>query len=85
MILNAILSAIDKTLGWALDKIPNINIDLTEFIDKFSALVDMTKALNYILPIEEALIFVGILLGIRFALLLFWASMRVVNLIRGAG
>lgn len=85
MILNSILSAINNMLGWVLDKIPNINVNLTEFISKFNYLIELTKSLNYILPIKEALIFVGVLLGIRFALLVFWAATRVINLLRGAG
>lgn len=85
IIFNSILSAIDNILGWVLNKIPNININLAEFIDRFTYLVDMTKSFNYILPIKEALAYVAILLGIRFAMLLFWASMRVINLLRGAG
>lgn len=85
MIFNSILSAVNSTLAWIIDKLPNININLSEFISKFNYLIDLTKALNYILPIKEALVFVGILLGIRFALLVFWAATRVINLLRGAG
>jgi len=85
LIFNSILSAVNSTLAWIIDKLPNININLSEFISKFNYLIDLTKALNYILPIKEALVFVGILLGIRFALLVFWAATRVINLLRGAG
>lgn len=85
MLLNAILTSIDNMLGWILDKIPNVNVSLTEFIISFNQLVEGTKAMNYILPIKEALVFTGILLGVKFALMIFWATTRVLNLLRGAG
>lgn len=85
MIVDSILSAVDGVLGWILENIPFINIDLSKFIECFSWLCDLTKSLNYILPIKEALIFVSILLSVRLAMLIFWLSSRLVNLVRGAG
>lgn len=85
MILDLILSNITDILGWVFNKLPNVNVDMVQFIEKLTYLVDLSKSLNYILPLQEALTFASILLSIRIALLMFWASMRVINLLRGSG
>ena len=85
MIIDGILSFVAKVLGWVVDIIPGIDIDTADFADKFQAVIDMSKALDTILPLKEAIVFGVIALGIKFALMLFWAAMRLVNLVRGAG
>ncbi|MCT4543527.1 MAG: hypothetical protein N4A63_08295 [Vallitalea sp.] len=85
MILESILSAISKMLNWIVGKIPRVDLSDVDFAGSLTYLVDLGKKLNFIFPIKESLIFFGILISIKFALILFWASMRVINLIRGAG
>jgi len=85
MIIDGILTIVGNILGWVLNIIPNINLDTTDFGIKFQQIVDQAKALDTILPLKEAIIFGGVALGIKLALMLFWAAMRLINLIRGAG
>lgn len=85
MVLDLIINAVDSALGWIISILPDLNINLTAFTEKFQWLIDLTKSINFILPIKEAMFFLGVLLGIKFAMLVFWAAMRVVNLLRGSG
>lgn len=85
MILESILSAVGNMLNWIVGKIPKVDLSGVDFAESLTYLVDLGKKLNFLLPIKEALIFLGILISIKLALILFWATMRVVNLIRGAG
>lgn len=85
MLFDAIVNGVNKVLGWVLNLIPDVNIDLSAFTEKFTWLIDKTKAMNAILPLKEALIFCGILLTIKFAILMFWLAQRAINLLRGAG
>lgn len=85
MILNSILNSVSKVLGWVINKIPDVNIDISGFSESLSFLLDKTESINKLLPIKEAMILVGIGLSIKLAMLVFWGAMRVINLLRGAG
>ena len=85
MVYEKIVQLMTSLLGWVVKIIPGINLDMGEFGTHLKYLIDQGKALNAILPIQEAIMFGGIALGIKLALMTFWAAMRVINLIRGAG
>ncbi|WP_113676211.1 hypothetical protein [Vallitalea guaymasensis] len=85
MILDSILNAVGNMLNWIVGKIPKVDLSDVDFAGSLTYLVELGKKLNFIFPVKEALIFFGILITIKLALLLFWAAMRVINLIRGAG
>lgn len=85
MVYQSIVNLVDSVLGWILNKIPDINLDLGGFSDSIAFLVEKGQALNSIFPIKEALIFLGIAISIKLAMLIFWGAMRAINLIRGAG
>lgn len=85
MIIESILKTIGKMLNWIVGKIPNVNLKGVDFASSLTFIVDMAKKINFLFPVKEALVFFGILISIKFAMLLFWATMRVINLIRGAG
>lgn len=85
MVFEKIVQLVTSVLGWAVKAIPNFNLDLGQFGEQLQFLVDKGKALNAILPIQEAIVFGGIALGIKLALMAFWAAMRLINLLRGAG
>lgn len=85
MIIESILRTIGNMLNWVVGKIPKVDLSGVDFAGSLTYLVDLGKKLNFLLPVKEALIFFGILISIKLALLLFWATMRVINLIRGAG
>lgn len=85
MIIDGILSIIGNILGWVVNVLPGINIDTEQFTQKFQDLINMSKALDTILPLKEAILFGVVALGIKLVLMLFWAAMRLINLIRGSG
>jgi hypothetical protein len=85
MIFDGMISLIAKLLAWAGKLIPSINIDTGQFGEKFTELINLVKGMDVILPIKEALIFASVALGIKLAIMIFWALMRMINLIRGAG
>lgn len=85
MIGEAIIGGIVKVLDWILMTVPGINFDMGGFGDALNLLIEGSKSMNVLLPIKESLVFLIILLGIKMALLAFWAATRIINLIRGAG
>jgi hypothetical protein len=85
MVFEKIVQLVTSVLGWVAKVIPGVNLNLGDFGQQLQFLVEKGKAFNAILPIQEAIVFAGIALGIKLALMTFWAAMRVVNLIRGAG
>jgi len=85
MIIDGLLGSIGNILGWVLSIIPSLNIDSSQFGIMLTRIIDMSKALDVILPLHEALAFAVIIVGIKGAMMLFWGAMRLINLIRGAG
>lgn len=79
------LGIVGNMMGWVSNTIPNLNIDTSDFGQKFNSIIQMASALDVILPLKEALILGGVALGIKAALMAFWAAMRLINLVRGAG
>jgi hypothetical protein len=85
MIIESILRTVGNMLNWIVGKLPRVDLSGVDFGESLKYVVDLGKKLNFILPVKEALIFLGIIVSIKLALLMFWATMRVINLIRGAG
>lgn len=83
--LKAILDGIANVLDWIYERLPSWSIDTSKLSTSLQEMEQYLQLADKVFPVSEIVTILGILIAWAVVMLIFWAMMRAINLIRGAG